>query len=211
MSDAKQVTPLLPWWAGGFGIGLLLILAVGLVQPIGVSTQYVVLDGVLLHEAFPDLASHSAYLKEQAAGWTLATYEFFLRARHSIGRLSCGRDHQPIHDEASVPRVAASLWSEPRSTSHRVLSRRVSPSVRSAFRRRLYLRTYDQRRVSARGQFLDFLGRPLCQRHPDRTMALWKRGGTRSSHSDWHWVRHSERFCSFPARPAIRRSSMPFG
>lgn len=76
-NGAKQVTPLLPWWAGGLGIGLLLILAVGLVEPIGVSTQYVVLDGVLLHYVSPDLASHSAYLKESAAGWTLATYEFF--------------------------------------------------------------------------------------------------------------------------------------
>ena len=76
-NGAKQVTPLLPWWAGGLGIGLLLILAVGLVEPIGVSTQYVVLDGVLLHYVSPDLASHSAYLKESAAGWTLAPNEFF--------------------------------------------------------------------------------------------------------------------------------------
>jgi uncharacterized protein len=76
-NDGTQVKPLLPWWAGGLGIGLLLIIAVGLAEPIGVSTQYVVLDGVLLHEVFPDLASRSAYLKESAAGWTLATYEFF--------------------------------------------------------------------------------------------------------------------------------------
>ena len=44
---------MLSWWAGGIGIGLVLIIAVALVQPIGVSTQYVVLDGVLLHSCAP--------------------------------------------------------------------------------------------------------------------------------------------------------------
>ena len=75
--DAKDVVPILPWWAGGLGIGLVLIVAVALVQPIGVSTQYVVLDGVLLHQILPDVAHQSAYLSETAGGWTLATYEFF--------------------------------------------------------------------------------------------------------------------------------------
>ena len=68
---------MLSWWAGGVGIGLVLIVAVGLVQPIGVSAQYVVLDGVLLHSLFPDVASKSPYLAKAAQGWTLATYEFF--------------------------------------------------------------------------------------------------------------------------------------
>lgn len=75
----------IPWWAGGLGIGLVLILAVALVQPIGVSTQYVVLDGVLLHEMFPGVASQSPYLVSAAGGWTLATYEFFFVAGIPIG------------------------------------------------------------------------------------------------------------------------------
>ncbi len=75
----------IPWWAGGLGIGLVLILAVALVQPIGVSTQYVVLAGVLLHEMFPDVASQSPYLASAAGGWTLATYEFFFVAGIPIG------------------------------------------------------------------------------------------------------------------------------
>jgi hypothetical protein len=55
---------------------MVLILAVALVQPIGVSTQYAVLDGVLLHALLPAVANQSPYLVETAEGWTLATYEF---------------------------------------------------------------------------------------------------------------------------------------
>lgn len=76
-NDAKPVKPLLPWWAGGLGIGLVLIVAVAFVQPIGVSTQYVVFDGWLLHQLAPDIAARSLYLLETAGTWTLATYEFF--------------------------------------------------------------------------------------------------------------------------------------
>lgn len=86
-NDASRATvqPLLPWWAGGVGIGLVLIIAVALVQPIGVSTQYVVLDGVLLHGVFPATAEHSAYLSEAAEGWTLGTYEFGFVAGIPLG------------------------------------------------------------------------------------------------------------------------------
>jgi uncharacterized protein len=73
----EDASPVLPWWAGGIGIGLVLVVAVALVQPIGVSAQYVVLDGVLLHSVLPDVASRSPYLAKTAQGWTLATYEFF--------------------------------------------------------------------------------------------------------------------------------------
>jgi uncharacterized membrane protein YedE/YeeE len=78
---------MIPWWAGGLGIGLVLIVAVGMVQPIGVSTQYVVLDGVLLHHMLPDVASSSPYLAETTRGWTLETYEFFFVLGIPIGAL----------------------------------------------------------------------------------------------------------------------------
>ena len=85
--DAIAMTsaPTIPWWAGGLGIGVVLILAVALVQPIGVSTQYVVLDGVLLHEVLPDIANQSSYLAATAGGWTLETYEFFFVVGIPIG------------------------------------------------------------------------------------------------------------------------------
>jgi uncharacterized protein len=81
----KPVTPLLPWWAGGLGIGFVLIVAVALVQPIGTSMQYVVLDGVLLHWTLPEVAERSGYLVETVEGWSLATYEFFFVAGIPIG------------------------------------------------------------------------------------------------------------------------------
>jgi uncharacterized protein len=83
----ENTNPVLAWWAGGLGIGLVLIVAVGLVQPIGVSTQYVVLDGVLLHSVLPDVASKSPYLAKTAQGWTLATYEFFFVLGIPLGAL----------------------------------------------------------------------------------------------------------------------------
>jgi uncharacterized protein len=83
----ENIHPVFAWWAGGIGIGLVLIVAVGLVQPIGVSTQYVVLDGVLLHNVLPDVASRSPYLAKSAQGWTLATYEFFFVLGIPLGAL----------------------------------------------------------------------------------------------------------------------------
>ena len=85
MEPQAQVEPIMPWWAGGLGIGLILLLAVALVQPIGVSTQYVVLDGVLLHAVLPEVADGSPYLKETSKGWTLATYEFVFVAGIPLG------------------------------------------------------------------------------------------------------------------------------
>jgi uncharacterized protein len=77
--------PMIPWWAGGLGIGLVLIAAVVLVQPIGVSAQYVVLVGVFLHELVPTVAAQSPYLVEAAEGWTVLTYEFMFVLGIPIG------------------------------------------------------------------------------------------------------------------------------
>jgi uncharacterized membrane protein YedE/YeeE len=83
----EDMNPVLSWWAGGIGIGLVLIVAVALVQPIGVSAQYVVLDGVVLHSLLPDVASKSPYLAKTAQGWTVATYEFFFVLGIPLGAL----------------------------------------------------------------------------------------------------------------------------
>lgn len=85
MASQASIEPVLPWWAGGLGIGLVLIAAVALVQPIGVSTQYVALDGVLLHRVLPEVAAQTPYLRETAGEWTLATYEFFFVAGIPLG------------------------------------------------------------------------------------------------------------------------------
>jgi len=83
----KDTNPVLGWWSGGVAIGIVLVLAVALFQPIGVSTQYVVLDGVLLHNVLPDVASKSPYLAKATQGWTLATFEFFFVLGIPLGAL----------------------------------------------------------------------------------------------------------------------------
>lgn len=75
-SHLPHAVPIIPWWAGGLAIGLILIVAVALVQPIGVSTQYVMAVGMLLHQVLPTVAAQSPYLAETADGWTPFTYEF---------------------------------------------------------------------------------------------------------------------------------------
>ncbi len=85
MESQSHVNPIFPWWAGGLAIGIVLIVAVALVQPIGVSTQYVVLDGVLLHQVLPSFVEQTPYLEETTEGWTLATYEFFFALGIPIG------------------------------------------------------------------------------------------------------------------------------
>ena len=62
-----------------------MIVAVALVQPIGVSTQYVVAVGILLHQIFPTVADQSPYLAEGAGGWTGLTYEFMFASGIPLG------------------------------------------------------------------------------------------------------------------------------
>ena len=98
-NGATHAVPVISWWAGGLGIGLILILAVALVQPIGVSTQYVVLDGVLLHRILPEVAAQSPYLVDTAAGWTLLNRVLFCD-RYPDRRLSRFVGNQAIQHEA---------------------------------------------------------------------------------------------------------------
>ena len=60
-NDARHAVPVIPWWGGGLGIALVLILAVALVQPIGVSTQYVALEGGLAFGAVLQLSGASSH------------------------------------------------------------------------------------------------------------------------------------------------------
>ena len=59
-----QDEPVISWKVAGVMVGLLLILATALVKPLGVSTQYVVTDGVILHSAAPALAESNEYLSK---------------------------------------------------------------------------------------------------------------------------------------------------
>jgi len=54
--------PVLSWKVSGLLLGLLLTVATALVKPIGVSTQYVVTNAIVLHSAAPELAEGNEYL-----------------------------------------------------------------------------------------------------------------------------------------------------
>ena len=65
-------TPVLPWWAAGLLLGLVMTLAVAVNKPLGVSTQFVVAHGMWLKEAAPTyVADHPVLSKEsyQQAGF----------------------------------------------------------------------------------------------------------------------------------------------
>lgn len=63
--------PVLSWKLSGLLLGLLLITATALVKPIGVSTQYVVTNAVVLHSAAPNVAESNEYLARygEKADW----------------------------------------------------------------------------------------------------------------------------------------------
>ena len=66
----------LPWWAAGIMLGLVQVLAVGLVKPLGVSTQFVVADARIINQIAPEYSqNHPLISKEKyqkfGYGWWL--------------------------------------------------------------------------------------------------------------------------------------------
>ena len=66
----------LPWWAAGIMLGLVQVLAIGLVKPLGVSTQFVVADAKIINQVSSDYAqNHPLISKEKyqkfGYGWWL--------------------------------------------------------------------------------------------------------------------------------------------
>jgi uncharacterized membrane protein YedE/YeeE len=68
-----QDEPVISWKVAGVLLGLLLILATALVKPLGVSTQYVVTDAIVLHSAAPNLAESNEYLNKygEKGDWSI--------------------------------------------------------------------------------------------------------------------------------------------
>ncbi len=54
------MTGQLNWWRGGLALALAFLLAVWLVKPIGVSTQFVIADGIMWDTLSPDLVVEDA-------------------------------------------------------------------------------------------------------------------------------------------------------
>lgn len=63
MSNSALTRTPLNWALSGLALGLVFFLAVALVKPIGVSTQFVILDGIIWNSINPDIVSQSETTK----------------------------------------------------------------------------------------------------------------------------------------------------
>ena len=99
--------PIISWKIAGIALGLLLTLATFLVKPLGVSTQFVVTDAVVMHQFAPEVAENNAYLSKygEKSDWGVG-YGWML----VIGMLFGGgvsaalfKDKQPEVDKGSMP------------------------------------------------------------------------------------------------------------
>ena len=76
MENLSVRKSVLPWWAAGILLGLIQVLAIGLVKPLGVSTQFVVADAKIINLVNGDyVRSHPLISKEKyqkfGYGWWL--------------------------------------------------------------------------------------------------------------------------------------------
>lgn len=75
--DTKVVRkPLLPWLVGGLLLGLVQVLAVAVDGPLGVSTQFVVAEGIVMEKAAPEAAAEHPLIsqpkyRKTGYGWWL--------------------------------------------------------------------------------------------------------------------------------------------
>jgi len=106
-----QRDSIISWKAAGVSLGLLLVLATALVQPLGVSTQFVVTDAAVAHQLDPEYAESNSYLAQygEKLGWGVG-YGWMLVLGMIVGggvtaRLM--RARQPDIDKGSMP----SMWS----------------------------------------------------------------------------------------------------
>ena len=76
MGEVDVGKVLLPWWLGGLLLGLTQILAVGVADPLGVSTQFVVADAQIIEQVAPVYAREHALIgspkyQHPGYGWWL--------------------------------------------------------------------------------------------------------------------------------------------
>ena len=99
--------PIISWKIAGVALGLLLTLATYLVSPLGVSTQFVVTDAIVLHKVAPAVAESNTYLAKYGVeqdwgvgyGWMLI---FGIIVGGGVTALIF-RDKQPEGDKGSMP------------------------------------------------------------------------------------------------------------
>jgi MFS family permease len=112
---------IISWKAAGISLGLLLILATALVQPLGVSSQFVVTDAIVAHQMAPEFAEGNEYLSKygEKDAWGVG-YGWMLVLGMIVGggltaRLL--RKRQPEADKGSMPELWTPMLSGRRSSS----------------------------------------------------------------------------------------------
>ncbi len=99
--------PIISWKVAGISLGLLLTLATFLVKPLGVSTQFVVTDAVVMHQVAPAAAEANAYLSKygEKSDWGIG-YGWMLVLGMLVGggvTAMLFKDKQPEADKGSMP------------------------------------------------------------------------------------------------------------
>jgi len=101
--------PVISWKTAGILLGLLLTFATYAYKPLGVSTQYVVTDGIIAHKIAPEKAEQNEYFQAKVgkdnwqvgSGWMLV---FGMFIGGGIAAFSTRRFHPK--DESEIP----SMW-----------------------------------------------------------------------------------------------------
>jgi uncharacterized membrane protein YedE/YeeE len=65
MEESNSRTHPLPWWAAGILLGLVQVLAIALVKPMGVSKQFVVADAKVLNRVAPEYSENHPLLSNE--------------------------------------------------------------------------------------------------------------------------------------------------
>ncbi|KIM10527.1 MAG: hypothetical protein KU37_09475 [Sulfuricurvum sp. PC08-66] len=103
------------WLKGGLFLGLFLVLAVMLVRPVGVSSQFVVIDGLMMQHLDSNITQSNAYLSEESNHLGRAVEEpfnyslIFVFAMIAGGVISALTTKQPLD---AATRVAPKIWQE---------------------------------------------------------------------------------------------------
>ena len=63
--DSLRKTDPLPWWAAGLLLGLVQVLAIALVMPMGVSKQFVIADVKVLNRIAPEYSENHPILRDE--------------------------------------------------------------------------------------------------------------------------------------------------
>jgi hypothetical protein len=109
---------IISWKVAGVALGLLLTLATALVQPLGVSTQFVVTDAMVAHKVAPQFAESNEYLAKygEKTDWGVG-YGWMLFLGMLVGGAVTHlvlRNRQPEADKGSMP----AMWVARLGDSH---------------------------------------------------------------------------------------------